>query len=198
MRELGRWLLRLYVFFILFFALLFLHSLVLVILVRRLQHFGVGEPSRFIHDHLLLTMLLLGTLVGYGQWGANLTGLTWFRSKSGLVWEGFRLEKIKPWAWILVSPALPVGLFFWFEIHMAGGALETLSWKNLFEGFFKPNCSAVQIFRIGGEQNCFLHLLFVGTWMAAVGCSLAPGLRRAVKKLICYCNDVRSKQISGR
>ncbi len=179
-----RWIIRVYVAFVVFVLLLFGISAGLLQINHLLIRTGFYGLSRSTHEHILPTMLLLGLAAGQVYLGSNFTGRGWFRSKSGLTYEGFKLEKLKPWSWLIVSPVLLAGIVFWFAIQREDGAQSVISWQSFYQGFLMPECSNRRIFGVGGNDlQCGIHLMFLGTWIAAVGYSLAPALRKRVLTL---------------
>jgi hypothetical protein len=175
-----RWVIRVYVAFVVFVILLFCLGAGL----RQIDHLLVWTGShaldRLVHDYMLSTMFLMGLAAGQIYVGSNFTGRGWFRSKSGLTYEGFKLEELKSWNWLIVCPVLLAGILFWLAIQMEGGVLAAISWQSFYRGFLMPECSNRRILGIGGDPQCGIHLMFLGTWMAAVGYSLAPALRKRV------------------
>jgi hypothetical protein len=104
-----RWVIRLYVSLIVFVLLLFGAGVLVIRVAHLLMKVGSPLLSQAIHAHILFTMFLLGMVAGQVHLGSNFTGRGWFRSKSGLTYEGFRLEKLKPWTWLFVSPLILLG-----------------------------------------------------------------------------------------
>ena len=179
-----RWIIRVYVAFIVFVFLQFVFGAGLLQIDHLLFRIGFHGLNRLMHAHLLFTMLLMGLAAGQIYLGSNFTGRGWFRSRSGLTYEGFKLEELKPWSWLIVSPVLLAGIFFWYAIQMERGALVEINWHGFYQDFLMPECSNVKVLGIGGDTQCGIHLMFLGTWVAAVGYSLAPFVRKSV--LILY------------
>jgi len=176
-----RWLVRVYVGFIVFGFLLFVSGALLINGVRWLLRFGLIVPSQWIHDHVLLTMFLLGLTIGQLVLGSNFTGRGWFRRKGGITYEGFRLEKIKPWIWIIVSPVLLLGTIAWVLEQSESGSLTNVTFLGFYRTFLMPNCSDSQL---SANDSCTMQLLFVGTWTASVGYSIAPAVRKRASRLL--------------
>ncbi len=183
-----RWIVRVYVAFIVFIFLQFLFALGLLRIDHLLLRIGVYGLNSQMHQHLLVTMLLIGLGTGQIYLGSNFTGRGWFRSKSGMTYEGFKLEVLKPWSWLIVSPVLLAGVFFWYAIQKESGSLAQISWQSFYEGFLMPKCSNVKVLGIGRNPDCGINVMFLGTWVAAIGYSLAPVVRKLV--LILY-RDIR-------
>ena len=175
-----RWIIRVYVAFVVFVLLLFGFGAGLIQIDHLLVRAGFYGLNHLLHEFTLSTMFLIGFAAGLVYVGSNFTGSGWFRSKSGLTSEGFKLEVLKPWNWLIVSPVLFAGIFFWFAIKEEGGALSSISWQSFYQGFLMPECSARRVLGVGGDWQCGVHHMFLGTWIAAVGYSLAPGLRKRV------------------
>jgi hypothetical protein len=178
-----RWILRVYVAFVVFAVFLFLEGILLVRFDHLLMHFGWAGLNCQLHEHTLSTMFLLGLVAGQAYLGSNFTGRGWFRSKSGLTYEGFRLEWLKPWTWLIWSPVFLAGILFWLAIQSERGALNQISWTAFWHGYLAPDCSDGGVFVIGGDFQCGFHLMFLGTWIAAVGYSVAPLLRKQLGKI---------------
>lgn len=178
-----RWVIRIYVAFVVFVFLMFLF-VVLVIelgnLFGRSLHFNVRHIA---HEHPLLVMFLIGMAAGQIYLGSSFTGRGWFRSKSGLTYEGFRLEMLKPWTWVIVSPVLLAGVLFWYSAQKEAGTLPQFDWQSFYRGFLMPDCSNRRILGVSGDMACSLNLMFLGTWVASIGYSLAPVFRKRVRKL---------------
>jgi len=178
-----RWIIRVYVAFIVFFVMMFISGVVLINANHLLVWANVANLSNFIHAHILLTMFLLGLVAGQVYLGSNFTGRGWFRSKSGMTYEGFKLETLKPWSWLIISPVLFAGLIFWFEIQKENGVFAQINWLNFYHGFLLPE-SPCYLHELGKNRSCGLNFMFLGTWIAAIGYSLAPYLRTGIKKVI--------------
>ncbi len=175
-----RWIIRVYVAFVVFVFLLFLCGVGLIQFDHFLIRSGFSGLNRLMHEHTLITTFLLGLVAGVTYLGSNFTGRGWFRSKSGLTYEGFKLEELKRWTWLITSPILLAGILFWVAIQKENGVLAKIGWRSFYEGFLMPECSNRRLFAIGSDYQCGLRLMFLGTWVAAVGYSLAPILRKQV------------------
>ena len=173
-----RWSIRAYVSFLFFVILQFICGVLLIRIDHALVRFGFQGLNRFVHGHLLITEFLLGLASGQIYLGSNITGRGWFRSKSGLTYEGFKLEALKPWSWLILSPVLLAGVVFWFAIRKEAGVVAEISWRSFYQGFLAPKCLNVKMLGIGSDFQCGIHLMFLGTWVAAVGYSFAPACRR--------------------
>lgn len=178
-----RWIVRVYVSFVVFGLLLFLSGALLIRTAHFLARVGFPVFSHWFHSHVLLIMFLLGVTIGQVVLGSNFTGRGWFRSKSGLTYEGFKLEELKGWSWVIVSPVLLAGIIFWYAMQRDGGVLTQIGWQSFYRGFLMPECSNRKVLGIGGDSACSIQLMFLGTWVASVGYSLAPTARRFVSNL---------------
>lgn len=156
-----RWIIRIDVSFVVFGLLLFLSGALLIRTAHFLARVGFPVFSHWIHSHVLLIMFLLGVTVGQVVLGSNFTGRGWFRSKSGLTYEGFKLEELKSWSWVIVSPVLLMGIVFWFVMQKEGGAsFAQMGWQSFYRGFLMPECSNRKILGIGGDSACSIQLMF--------------------------------------
>lgn len=179
-----RSIIRAYVAFVVFAFLQFVCGVGLLEINHFLIRLGFGGLNRLMQQYTLTMMFLLGLVAGMAYLGSNFTGRGWFRSKSGLTYEGFKLEALKRWTWLIASPILIAGIFFWVAIQKEGGVLAQTSWQGFYRGFLMPECSNRKILGIGSDSQCGLHLMFLGTWVAAVGYSLAPIIRKQVSSAL--------------
>jgi hypothetical protein len=194
-----RWIIRVYVAFMLFVVLVFMAGIAVVSVERSVVRLGYSGLSRVVHEYPLLTLFLIGLVVGQIYLGSNITGRGWFRSKSGLTYEGFRLEKLKPWSWLIVSPVLIAGIFLWLTLQAERGASSDIRLSSFYHGFLMSDCSNFRGARIHGDPECSLRLMMLGTWVAAVGYSLAPFVRRSRQGLYrCLANHVGSVSAEKR
>ena len=180
-----RWIIRIWISIVMFWFLMFMNGLILNSLVHLFLRVGVVAVRQGIRDHPLLTMFLLGLTAGLPELGSNFTGEGWFRSKSGPTYEGFKLETIKRWMWLLISPVLMLAVVVWSDNQRGMGMLSgraTLS--SFFHEAVLPNCSSGGLLRYRGDTTCSTSLLTVGVWLAAIGYSLAPAIRMHGAKLL--------------
>ena len=174
-----RWVIRLYVSLIVFVLLLFGAGVLVIRVAHLLMKVGSPLLSQVIHAHILFTMFLLGMVAGQVHLGSNFTGRGWFRSKSGLTYEGFRLEKLKPWTWLFVSPLILLGTGFWYLERRDLGVLSGATLSGFYQGFLMPDCSnVVWATAYRDAIPCSMQLSFVGVWVAAAGYSFAPFIWR--------------------
>jgi hypothetical protein len=179
-----RWIIRVWVSLVLFWFLLFTHGLAFVAVARLIARTGVPFFVQWPHGHIVLTLFLLGIASGQCQLGSNFTGERWFRSKDGQTYEGFKLEELKPWTWLLVSPIFLLGGFGWFWEQSNSGVFANISFANFYQSFLMPNCSNTPLRAYQFNPSCTMQFLFVGIWMASVGYSLAPTVRRFGKRFL--------------
>jgi hypothetical protein len=179
-----RWIIRIWVSLVIFWMLMLSDCVVLVTAARQMARLGIPFLLQQIHSHVLLSMFLLGMLAGQIVLGTNFTGRGWFRSKSGLTYEGFKLENIKPWTWLLISPILLVGIVSWALEQSESVIRSNISLVNFYHDVLMLNCSLswwknYQLYPYCGDQ-----LLCVGVWMASLGYSIAPKVRRQWTRLL--------------
>jgi hypothetical protein len=153
-----------------------------VALLKEVSHLllKVGLPwlSEWLHAHVLWTAFLLGVMAGQVAVGSNLTGEGWFRSKDGKTFEGFKLEELRRWTWLLVSPLFMLGVVLWcFEQRQSSlGSSFTLA--NFYHDFLMPNCSDVWGRGYWLNTSCNSQFLFVASWLASIGYSIGPLVRK--------------------
>jgi len=179
-----RWIIRFWVSVVFFWMLLFTNCLALVTVARQMARLGIPFLSLQIHSHMLLSLFLLGMLAGLVILGSNLTGRGWFRSKSGLTYEGFKLENIKPWTWLIFSPILLVGVVSWALEQRESVFSSNISLMNFYHDVLMPNCSLSWWKNYQLYPYCGHQLLCVGVWMASLGYSIAPKVRRQGTRLL--------------
>jgi hypothetical protein len=173
-----------WVFIVAFWILMFSNGAILITVARLMARIGLPFLLQFFHAHYLFTMFLLGVLAGQVVLGSNFTGRGWFRSKSGQTYEGFKLEKIKPWAWLLFSPVFLLGVVSWIQQRSESGVLSNLTLANFYQDVLMPNCSLSWWRNAQLYPYCGVQLLCVGVWMASIGYSFAPMVRRHGSRLL--------------
>lgn len=173
-----RWIIRSYVSFMLFWVLMFGAGIALIEANHLFLLMGSSLLSRWLHAHIMWTLFLLGIMSGQVTLGSNFTGKGWFRSKDGQTYEGLKLEELKPWTWLLVSPVFVLGVIFWFMEKIESSVFSNLSFESFYHDFLMPNCSNVELRAYQFSTSCGTQLLFVGFWMASIGYSLAPMVRK--------------------
>jgi hypothetical protein len=167
-----------------FWFSMFMSGLILASIVHLSLRMGFLPLRQWIRDHDLFTMFLLGALAGLPVLGSRFTGRGWFRSKSGHTYEGFKLENIKRWMWLLISPVLLLGIVAWIETRGGMGGLSGATSSKVYHELLMPDCSSGGLLRYRGDTTCSMNLLTVGTWLASVGYSLAPIIRSRGAKLL--------------
>jgi hypothetical protein len=173
-----RWIIRVYVSFLVFVIFMFGTSAFFINVTRLLVRAGLPQLSQLVHAHVLITMFLLGVLAGQVVLGSNFTGRGWFRSKSGRTYEGFKLEMIKPFTWLMISPIFLMGVASWVLTQSESRVVTRLSFANFYRDVLMPNCSISYWKNYQLYPYCGVQLICVGIWMASIGYSLAPLVRR--------------------
>ena len=179
-----RWIIRIWVSVVLFVFLIFCSSGLLIRVTHLLAKMGFPLLLQWAHVHALLAMFLSGLLAGQVVLGPNFTGRGWFRSQNGLTYEGFKLEEIKPWTWLLFSPVFLLGIVAWLLEQRESEPRSNFSFVNFYHDVLMPNCSLSWWKNYPLYPFCGVQLIFVGAWIAAVGYSLAPMVRRGGSKLL--------------
>jgi len=179
-----RWVIRSYVSVMVFWVLMFGAAVALKEVDHLLLLVGSSVFSRLVHAHTLWTLFLLGMVAGQVPLGSNFTGEGWFRSKDGQTYEGMKLEELKPWTWLLVCPLFLLGVVLWFLEKNESSVLSNLSFGSFYHEFLMPNCSNVGLRAYQFNFSCTMQLLFVGFWVAAIGYSLAPMIRKRGANLL--------------
>ncbi len=179
-----RWIIRVWVFIVVFWILMFSNGAILITVARLMARIGLPFLTQLIHSHVQFSMFLLGVLAGQVVLGSNFTGHGWFRSKSGLTYEGFKLEKIKPWTWLLISPVFMLGVVSWILERSKSGVWSNISLVNFYHDVLMPNCSLSWWKNSRLYPFCGVQLIFVGIWMASIGYSIAPLVRRHGSRLL--------------
>jgi hypothetical protein len=190
-----RWIIRVYASIVLFWFFMFCLGLVFVQLAHALMRIGWPYLLLQIHSHLLVTMFLLGLISGSITLGSNFTGAGWFRSRDGQSYEGFKFEEIKPWTWLLGVFIFGLGVVLWRLEQVETSALLQPSVSSFYHDFLMPDCSNVRFanYRSDMAITCTMHLLFVGIFVASVGYSLAPMLRKIGAGIIRKANSDQEK-----
>jgi hypothetical protein len=179
-----RWIIRVWVSIVVFWILMFSNGAILITVARLMARIGLPFLLQLFHAHVLFTMFLLGVLAGQVVVGSNFTGRGWFRSKSGLTYEGFKLEKIKSWTWLIVSPVFLLGVVSWMQERIESGVLSNLTLVSFYRDVLMPNCSLSSWKNYQLYPFCGVQLICVGIWMASIGYSLAPLVRRHGSRLL--------------
>jgi hypothetical protein len=179
-----RWIIRVWVSIVLFVFLMSCSGALLIRVTRLLVWVGLPLLSQLVHSHVLFTMFLLGVLAGQVVLGSNFTGRGWFRSKSGHTYEGFKLEKIKLWTWLTITPVLLLGIVLWFMEQSELGVTTSITLASFYHDFLMPNCSTASWRDYRLNPSCGVEIIFVGSWTASIGYSLAPLIRRGGTHLL--------------
>jgi hypothetical protein len=179
-----RWIIRTYVSLIVFVLLLFISLMVLKEAAHALTGAGFPWLAEWFRAHILLTAFLTGLIAGQAPVDSRLTGEGWFRSKDGKTFEGFRLEELRRWTWLLVAPLFMLGVVFWCLEQSQLGVLSRLTISNFYNSFLMPKCADVWARGYYFNNACNMQFLFVASWTASIGYSAGPIIRRAGQRLI--------------
>ena len=172
-----RWVIRAYVILMIFLVLLFAS----VVVFKEVAHVFTmaGSPwlSEWFRGHALLTAFLAGVMAGQVPVDSRLTGEGWFRSKDGKSFEGFKLEALRRWTWLLLSPLLLIAVMaWWFEQDQSVFSGPTLT--GIYRELLIRNCSDVWAHKYWFDNSCNIQMVLLAPWIASIGYSLAPALRK--------------------
>jgi hypothetical protein len=178
-----RWIIRAYVSLMIFLFLLF----VFVVGFKEIAHVftRAGFPwlSEWFSAHALWTAFLVGIVAGQVSVDSRLTGEGWFRSKDGKSFEGFKLEQLRPWTWLMVSPILILGVLVWcFEQNQSVLSGPTLA--SFYHDLIMRNCSVAWTRRYWFDNSCNVQMLFIASWIASLGYSVAQAIRRRSSRIV--------------
>ena len=172
-----RWIIRAYVSLMVFLVLLF----VSVVVFKEVAHLftKAGSPwlSEWFAEHTLLTAFLAGLVAGQVPVGSRLTGEGWFQSKDGKSFEGFKLEELRRWTWLLLSPLFLIGVVVWW-ILQSQGAFSISALFAIYRDLLVRNCSNVWAQKYWFDDSCNIQMVFIAPWIASIGYSAAPILRK--------------------
>jgi hypothetical protein len=174
-----RWIIRIYVSLMVFLVFLFVTIVAIRAGARLLVSAGSPMLIEWLRGHVLSSAFLTGMIAGFVPVGSSLTGEGWFRSKNGSTFEGFKLEEIRPWTWLILSPIFFLGVVVWC-LEQSQSVLWSLTLASFYHNFLMPTCSDVWARGYWFNQSCNMQLLFVASWVSAIGYSLAPFVRRSV------------------
>ena len=107
----------------------------------------------------------------------RLTGEGWFRSKDGKSFEGFKLEELRRWTWLLLSPLFLIGVVVWW-ILQSQGAFSISALFAIYRDLLVRNCSNVWAQKYWFDDSCNIQMVFIAPWIASIGYSAAPILRK--------------------
>jgi hypothetical protein len=171
-----RWIIRVYVSLMVFWILLFLS----VATLKEVSHLflRVDSPwlSVWMRSHLLWTAFLAGAIAGQVPVGTDFTGEGWFRSKDGKTFEGFRLEELRQWTWLILCPLFLLGVVVWW-FENGQGILSSPTLVGFYRNVVMADCSSTWGQSNWFNSSCNTQLLFVASWLASIGYSLAPSIR---------------------
>ena len=196
-----RWIIRVWVSIVLFFFLMFCFSVLLIRLTHLLAKISFPLLLQWSHAHVLLTLFLLGVSAGQVVLGSNFTGRGWFRSRSGQSYEGFKLEKIKPWSWLLFSPVFMLGVISWCMEQSKSRIFSSSFFINFYRDVLEPNCSLSWWRNYRLYPYCGVQLICIGIWTASIGYSLALWVRSRRSKLwhrVHYANELATPKVESQ
>jgi len=151
---------------------------------RLLLHFGSPWFLEWLRADVLWAALLAGVMAGQVPVGSSLTGEGWFRSKDGKTFEGFKLEELRPWTWLLISPLFLLGVVAWCFGQSQLGVTSGLTLSSFYHDFLMPSCPDVYARGYLLNTSCNMQLLFVASWMASIGYSLGPVVKMQGTKML--------------
>jgi len=179
-----RWIVRIYVSLMVFLVLLFCAVVSMREVSRLLLHFGSPWFLEWLRADVLWAALLAGVMAGQVPVGSSLTGEGWFRSKDGKTFEGFKLEELRPWTWLLISPLFLLGVVAWCFGQSQPGVTSGLTLSSFYHDFLMPSCPDVYARGYLLNTSCNMQLLFVASWMASIGYSLGPVVKMQGTKML--------------
>jgi hypothetical protein len=172
-----RWIIRAYVSLMVFLVLLFVSVVVFKEVAHLLTWAGYSRLPDWFGEHTLLTALLAGVMAGQVPVDSRLTGEGWFRSKDGKSFEGFKLEVLRRWTWLLLSPLFLIGITVWW-FQQDQSAFSSSAVSGIYHELLARNCSNVWARKYWFDNSCNIQMVLIAPWMASIGYSLAPTLRR--------------------
>jgi hypothetical protein len=171
------WIIRAYVSLMIFLVLLF----VCVVVVKEVAHLltRAGSPwlSEWFGEHTLLTALIAGVVAGQVPVDSRLTGEGWFRSKDGKSFEGFKLEVLRRWTWLLLSPLFLIGVIVWW-FRQSQSVFSSSALSGIYHELLMRNCSNLWARKYWFDNACNIQMVLIAPWMASIGYSLSPALRK--------------------
>jgi hypothetical protein len=178
-----RWVIRAYVSLMIFLVLLFNSAVVFKEVAHVLTRVGSPLLSKWFSEHTLLTALFAGVMAGQVPVDSRLTGEGWFRSKDGKSFEGFKLEELRRWTWLLLSPLFLIGFVaWWFEQSQSVFSSPALS--GVYHELLVRNCSNVWASKYWFDNSCNIQIVLIAPWVASIGYSLAPALRKRASLIL--------------
>ena len=184
-----RWAIRVYVSFVLFVVFVFGAVVGLKELVRLLAYASFPWVGEWFSTHTLLTASIAGLLAGQVPVDSRLTGEGWFRTKEGNNFEGLKLDALRPWTWLIVTPisVLAVAALYFEESQ---SVYSSLTLSGLYSELVARNCSYVQANKYWFDNFCNVQLVILAPWVASIGYSIAPAIRkRGFKALALFRNS---------
>ena len=179
-----------------FLVLLFASAIVLKEVAHVFSMAGFPWLSGWFRVHTLVTAFFAGVVAGQVPVDSRLTGEGWFRSKDGKSFESFKLEEFRLLTWLLLSPLFLIGLVaWWFE--QSPSVLSTPTLTGFYHDLLMRNCSDVWARRYWFDNSCNLQMVLVAPWMASIGYSLAPTLRRRGSLVLHRLRNASEASVSG-
>jgi hypothetical protein len=189
-----RWTIRVYVSLVFFWVLLFCAVISLKELAYLLTKASFPWVSDWFGAHTLLTALLAGLIAGQVPVDSRLTGEGWFRAKDGKSFEGFKLDALRPWTWLIVTPVVVAGITALFlEESWSVFSFPTLI--GLYDDLVVRNCSDVWAKKNWFDNSCNVQLVLLSPWVASIGYSIAPAIRKRGSQV--FAEFRNSHEVSG-
>ncbi|MGA2672448.1 MAG: hypothetical protein ABSE99_04395 [Terracidiphilus sp.] len=161
-----------------------------------------GSPDlwQILHVHIFGRAIVVGLLAGLvllWTWIAA-TGL--MDSKYARYLRRLNPDRLKPWAFVFLSPFILVALLNWtlqwlenrdrYASVLQSASLYPVS--QFFRGFLSTDCSYAGNVEFWGEGygiSCVVHVQSIAVWLIAIGYSVAPFVRNRV--LPCSTANIR-------
>jgi hypothetical protein len=172
-----RWIVRAYISFMLFWVLLFGAFVSLKELSRLLAYTHFPGIFEWAAAHVLIAAFLAGLIAGQVPVDSRFTGERWFRSKDGSGFENLKLEKLRPWTWLAVTPIAVLGIGALFlELHRS--VLSGLTLSSFLSDLVSKNCANVWTRRNWFDTFCNVQSVLLAPWVASIGYSISPFVQR--------------------
>jgi hypothetical protein len=160
-----------------------------------LGDWGAPDAWKVFQGFLFTRSIAIGILAGLVPLQLWLTVSGLVRAEVPEFLKKLELEQMKPWIVVMYSPILALTLWVWLidwsAMRSRGlGVLQTSSsvpiWQ-MFDGFFESNCQNVidnrlSLWTDNFAYQCSIHVLWVSSFMIAVGYSFAPLIRSRFPK----------------
>jgi hypothetical protein len=172
-----RWILRAYVSFMLFWVLLFCAMLVLKELCRLLAYTFLPGILEWVGTHVFPAALLVGIVAGQAPVNSRFTGEKWFRSKDGNGFEDLKLETLRPWTWLMLTPIAVLGLTLMF-LEQRQSVFSDLTFGHFLSELFLRSCADIWARKYWFDESCNVQSVLIVPWIASIGYSIAPAVQR--------------------